>query len=140
MTKIFKAHQGHIANRGHVSMSHDNMVRKPIPIPRAMKSPVVETAVDQELDKLRMKQSCVFKMWSIVIYVSVPLADTVKTKQRANFSRQLKVKTPQIIQDQSAGVTPNVLYSSHTPASAFLTLKALSATGNRECAFLPPVA
>ena len=41
-------HEHHIAGKGFTSMSHYNLVHKFIPLPRAMKIPDAEAAVDQE--------------------------------------------------------------------------------------------
>ena len=48
-----KTHQDHIAHRGQVSMSHCNMVHKPIPIPTAMQIGTDTTAEDACLGRVR---------------------------------------------------------------------------------------
>ena len=49
--RIRKAHQDHIADQGHVSMSHCNMVSKPIPTPQAVTIPEAEAGLDKGMDK-----------------------------------------------------------------------------------------
>ena len=49
-----KTHMGHIVDRGHVTMSHNNMKQKSIPAPKAMNIPTARTAVDKDWDKWRM--------------------------------------------------------------------------------------
>ena len=43
----------HLADRGHVSMSHNNMVHKPVPIPKAMRTFEAKAALDKEWTKLQ---------------------------------------------------------------------------------------
>ena len=43
-----KTHKDHIADRGHVSTSHYNMVHKQIPIPKAMPILEAKAALDKE--------------------------------------------------------------------------------------------
>ena len=56
-----KTRKDHIADRGHVFMSHYNMVHKPISIPKAVKSPAARIALDKDWEKLRLNQCPVFK-------------------------------------------------------------------------------
>ena len=51
-----KSHKYHIADRGHVSLSHYNVVHNPIFIPQAVKSPATRVAINKVWDKWRMKQ------------------------------------------------------------------------------------
>ena len=52
-----KTHQDHIADRGHVSMSHCNMVHKPIPISTAMKVLEAKTALKKRWTELQKATS-----------------------------------------------------------------------------------
>ena len=45
-------HEDHIAGKGENSLQHYNLVHKFIPMPRAMKIPAAEAAVDKEWEKL----------------------------------------------------------------------------------------
>ena len=45
-------HEDHIAGRGNISLQHENMVHKFIPVPQAMKIPAAKAAVDKEWEKL----------------------------------------------------------------------------------------
>ena len=44
-------HEDHIAGRGDNSLQHHNLVHKFIPMPRAMKIPAAQAAVDKEWEK-----------------------------------------------------------------------------------------
>ena len=46
-------HEDHIARKGNNSLQHYNLVRKFIPMPRAMKIPAAKAAVDKEWEKLK---------------------------------------------------------------------------------------
>ena len=48
-----KTHQDHIPDRGHVSMSHNNMTYKPIPKPKAMKILDAKAALDKEWENCK---------------------------------------------------------------------------------------
>ena len=45
-------HEDHVAGRGDNSLQHDNLVRKYIPMPQAIKIPTAKAAVDKEWEKL----------------------------------------------------------------------------------------
>ena len=47
-----KNHEDHIAGKGMNSLSHNNLVRKFIPVPQAMKIPDAKAAVEKEWEKL----------------------------------------------------------------------------------------
>ena len=46
-------HEDHIVGKGINSLSHYNFVRKPIPMPQAMKIPEAKAAVDKESETLK---------------------------------------------------------------------------------------
>ena len=48
-----RGHEDHIAGKGHNSMSHQNLVHKCIPMPRAMNIPDAKAAVDKAWKKLK---------------------------------------------------------------------------------------
>ena len=115
-------------------MSHNStMVHKQIRIPGAMKSSAAKTA-DKGWDKLRMKQLHVSVVWSMVFHVSVPLARRARDK----LSRHLKLKTSQILQDSSVGVTPNIPHSSPTSASFFSCPQSTERQWHSRSSFLHP--
>ena len=47
-----KYHEDHIARKGDISVQHNNLVHKFIPMPQAMKIPAAKAAVDKEWEKL----------------------------------------------------------------------------------------
>ena len=51
--KTRTTHKDHIEDRGHVSMSQNNMAHTPIPIPKAMKIIEAKCALDTECAKLQ---------------------------------------------------------------------------------------
>ena len=50
-------HEDHIAGEGFNSLSHHNLVHKPVPILQAMKIPDAKAAVDKEWDKFEKLQA-----------------------------------------------------------------------------------
>ena len=70
-----KTHQDQIADRGQVSMSHYNMVHKPIPTPTTMKILEARTAVDEDWTKLQKQPA-----WD-----ESNVTNNAEVIQRANF-------------------------------------------------------
>ena len=84
-----------------------------------MKNPAARVAMDKDWAKWRMKQS---PKRGTLIDATIPLVGRTLPE----------LKTPQITDDSSAGVTLNMLHSPHTSALVFLTFKALSINGLRD--------
>ena len=50
---LHKDHEDHIAEKGTISLNHYNLVRKFIPLPKAMRIPDAKAAVDKEWENTR---------------------------------------------------------------------------------------
>ena len=97
-----KTHQDHIADRGQVSMSHYNMVHKPISIKKAVNTPAGKVAMDRDRGSVEKSSPC-----GMTIDATVHLVDRTLPQLR----------TPQIILDSSATITLNILHPPHISES-----------------------
>ena len=81
-----KTREDLIADRGHVCTLHYNKVHKPIPIPKATKSPVASFAMDKDWDKCENEAITFFFFEKICMFVDAKLPLSGRAKK--NLLRQ----------------------------------------------------
>ena len=58
---LSKNHEDHIAGKGFISMSHENLVHKFIPVPQSMEIPDAKAGVDKEWEKVKSRKEVILE-------------------------------------------------------------------------------